>query len=468
MAITWQERGIEAEAFSPNSPTQASGPLRAQIAILRAMNFTRSTRSSGPRRKRTRDVPADDDAAQAIATALRALIDAGARKRQSSGRDRANTMLAGAPASDLEQMLLAWVLVTGLGDLGRIDEIEPRQTAGYAVADRSPEVSHLRHPLAFLQSYGYRLAGALTQSDAVIARIWRDTLDVPFEESWHSVLVGMSAMSRGALDDARRSLREAVAYLGTGDSGRMMKTFARSWLTTVAAMVGRASDARREFDAIEWWAREPDACMVDSEKSIAEAWTCAAEGAVLQAISITRDAAQENASSADPPGKSCPADGDPVRRPHDCLEAGRVGRPSPRPPCTRGCGPRRSARRGKRGRTASTRPTNTRRSATASPPPTPPRKPSSHTKARGLRGAALSASATARRLAAECQGAQTPAIGPPPRRNRSRPVSAKSSRLLQKDYRTRRSPTGSPCRSAPSKDTSSAPPNASEPTAANS
>ena len=53
-------------------------------------------------------------------------------------------------------------------------------------------------------------------------------------------------------------------------------------------------------------------------------------------------------------------------------------------------------------------------------------------------------------------------------RNRSPPVSARSYRLPHKDYRTRRSPTGSPCRSAPSKDTSSAPPNASEPTAANS
>ncbi len=291
MAITWQERGTEAESILAELAEQASGPARAQIAILRAFNFAVVLGQLSSAESELAVLPADDPFARSIDTALRALIDV-ERGHSRAAVEAAYTAHASSTAGDdIAQILLAWVLVGGLADLGRIDELEPAANRGYAIAERSPGVSHLRHPVAFLHAYGYRLAGALAQSDAVIARIRHDTRDVPFEESWHSVRVGMSAMSRGALEDARRSLREAVAYLGTGDSGRMMKCFGRSWLTTVDAMCGRATDARREFDDLEWWAEDPDACMVDAEKSITEAWVLAAEGAVSQAISIVRDAA---------------------------------------------------------------------------------------------------------------------------------------------------------------------------------
>jgi DNA-binding NarL/FixJ family response regulator len=56
-------------------------------------------------------------------------------------------------------------------------------------------------------------------------------------------------------------------------------------------MAGLAPDARREFEAIQWWAQDPAACMFDPYRSLAEAWVCAAEGAVSQAISIIRAAA---------------------------------------------------------------------------------------------------------------------------------------------------------------------------------
>lgn len=292
MAITWQERGIEAENILADLANQTDGTLRNQIAVIRARNFAVVLGQVASAKRELEVLPADDQTLQPIATALTALIEL-VRGRSKTAVKIALAAVPHSPVGDIARILLAWALVTGLGDLGRIDEIDAAAKGGYAGAERSPQASHLRNRLAFQETHGYRLGGALAQSDAVIARIRRDTLDVPFEESWHSAMAGLSAMFRGGLDDARRSLRDALANLGPGDSGRMLKSFGQSWLTTVIAMAGHATDARRELEAIKWWADDPEACMFDPYRSLAEAWVCAAEGAISQAISITREAADK-------------------------------------------------------------------------------------------------------------------------------------------------------------------------------
>jgi DNA-binding NarL/FixJ family response regulator len=409
MAITWQERGADAETVLAELAGQTSGPLRAQIAILRAINFAVVLGQVARAESEIELLTAADEPPQAIETALRALIDT-VRGNAKASVPAAATALVANIDDELAQMLLAWALVAGLADLGRIDELEKAVNRGIAVADRSPAVSHLRYPLAFLQSFGYRLAGALTQSEAVSARVRQDTRDVPFEESWHSLLVGMSAMSRGALDEAQRSLREAVAYLGTGDSGHMMKCFGRSWLTLVTAMTGRAADARQEFDAIEWWAQDSDACMVDGEKYIAEAWVCVAEGAVSQAISITRDAAARESERGRPAWEvvllqTATQFGDHTTAARLAELTGLVQ--GPRAPAAAAHAAALAAGSGHALVDASRQyEAFGDRIAAAD---AAAQAVVAYQNA-GLRGAASSASATAQRLAAECQGAQTPAL----------------------------------------------------------
>jgi DNA-binding CsgD family transcriptional regulator len=297
MAITWQERGTDAEAVLAELAAETRGPTRTPIAILRAMNFALSLRDTAKaERELDEAIPADDEAAQAIANALRALIDL--VRGHSRAVDRASTILANTPANDIAQMLSIWVLVTGLGDLGRIDEIESAANAGYRLAEASAEASHLRLPLAAVQGIAYRLGGALTSLDALIARIRIDTIDVPFQQAWHSFFTGLSAMSRGDLAAAQRFLHETLAHLESG-GGPMTKTFARSWLAAVTGMSGRAVEARREFAAIEWSAQD-EAGVWDIERFIAEAWTCAAESATSQAISILRDAAAKESERGRP------------------------------------------------------------------------------------------------------------------------------------------------------------------------
>lgn len=123
------------------------------------------------------------------------------------------------------------------------------------------------------------------------ARVRHDTIDVPSQQGWLSLFTGLSAMSRGELSAAQRSLREAIAHWEGRGGGRMTRTFARSWLAAVNGMAGRAEDARREVAAIERSPRDAEAGAWDLDRVIAEAWTCAAEGATSQAISMVRDAA---------------------------------------------------------------------------------------------------------------------------------------------------------------------------------
>jgi DNA-binding CsgD family transcriptional regulator len=292
MAITLQERGTEAEAILAELADQMSGAARAQIAIIRAINFAVNLgQLTSAESELIEALPADDEAAGAIANSFTTFIDL-VRGHTVAAVDRASVLLGDPPADAFAHMLLIWTLVSGLGDLGRIDEIESAASRGYRLAEQCADVSHLRFALAFFHANAYRLAGALTESDATTARIRRDTLDVPYEESFHLFLAGMSAMGRGSLAEGQRLYQESLAFVATTGGGRMIKSFAGCWLATVSGMAGRSADARRDFTAIQLSSHDPDAHVwEDSEKLLAQAWVCAAENAVSQAILMARDAA---------------------------------------------------------------------------------------------------------------------------------------------------------------------------------
>jgi DNA-binding CsgD family transcriptional regulator len=409
MAITWQERGTDAEAVLAELADETDGPIRAQIAVIRAMNFSMSLGDAASAESELDEaIPADDEAAQAIADALRAMIDL--VRGHSKAIDRASTILAGTPANDITHMLSIWVLVSGLGDLGRIDEIESAANVGYRLAETSAEASHLRLPLAAVQGIAYRLAGDLTSLDAMIARIRRDTIDVPFQQAWHSFFSGLSAMSRGDLATSQRSLQEAIAHLESGGGGRMTKSFARSWLAAVTGIAGRAVDARREFSAIPWSAQDAGAGVWDLERFIAEAWTCAAEGATSQAISILRETAAKECERGRPAWEvvllqTATQFGDHTTAAR-LAELARIV-DGPRAPVAAAHAAALASGNGDALADASRRYQAFGDRIAAADAAAHAVK--AYQRA-GLRGAAMSASTTAKRLAAECRGAETPAL----------------------------------------------------------
>jgi hypothetical protein len=219
MALVQQERGTETKAILAELADQTTGPLRTVIAILRAITLAVIFGQTANAEKVVDEMlPADDEDAQATATVLRAMIDV-ARGNARAALERASAFLAAPPANDIAHPLSIIVLLGTLGALGRVDEIESLANRGYRLAHESVDLSHVQFQVAFLQASAYRLAGALAQADATIARIRRDTVDVPYEQSWRAFLAGMSAMSQGGLQDGRRLLQETLAYLSTGDMG---------------------------------------------------------------------------------------------------------------------------------------------------------------------------------------------------------------------------------------------------------
>ena len=89
MALTWQERGEDAETVLAELADQVSGPMRGQVALLRALNFAGILgQTASAERELAHAEPAVDDAAQALVSALRALIEV-ARGHAEAAVDRA-------------------------------------------------------------------------------------------------------------------------------------------------------------------------------------------------------------------------------------------------------------------------------------------------------------------------------------------------------------------------------------------
>jgi len=291
VAMIWLERETEAETVLAELADHAAGPLRAHIAIPRVLNLAMILGQPANAEKVLDEAQlGDDEESRVIADALRVAIDT-ARGHARAAVDRASDLVAHPPANPVAHMLAILAMVDGLGGLGRIDDIEAVASSGYRLAEQSAEVSQARFPLAIMHANAYSLCGDLDRSDATIARIRRDTVDVPFEHSWNTFLDGRAALSRGALTKAPRISREMLALLDTGGGRQLAAAFGRSFLATAMGMAGQSAEARREFTAIPRSNRDPDANQWASVWSIAEAWVCAAEGACSQATSIARDAA---------------------------------------------------------------------------------------------------------------------------------------------------------------------------------
>jgi DNA-binding NarL/FixJ family response regulator len=151
--------------------------------------------------------------------------------------------------------------------------------------------------------------------------------------------------------------------------------------------------------------------MFDPYRSLAKAWVCAAEGAVSQAISIMRDAAKKETRLGRPAWEvvllqTATQFGDHTTAARLAELIGQVQ--GPRAPTAAAHAAALAAGRGE-GLVEASRRYRAFGDLLAAAADAAAQAVTVYQKA-GLRGAAMTASATVERLAAECQGAQTPAL----------------------------------------------------------
>ena len=366
-------------------------------------------------------------------------------------------------------MLSIWVLVSGLGDLGRIDEIESAADAGYQLAETSAEASHLRLPLAVVLRHRVPTRGC-----ADVAGRHDHAYSARHDRC--SVSAGVAQpLRRPVGDESRRSpCRATFAARNDRTSGKRRRRADDEDLRAIVAG-GRDRHGRQSGRR---------STRVRGHRVVAPRRRSVARG-------TSSDSSPRHGRAPPKARRRRRSRSSVTRRPRS-LERGRPAWEVVLLQTATQFGDHTTAARlaeledqvqGPRAPAAAAHATalaagsgDALVDASRQYEAFGDRIAAADAAAQavvayqtaGSRGAAMSAFATAQRLAAECHGAQTPALRAATTPQPSPPGSAKSSRSPHKGYRIRRSPTGSRCRSARSKGTCSAPPNASEPTAANS
>ena len=186
------------------------------------------------------------------------------------------------------RMFCAWGTAAALGDLGRLDQLGDMAATEYAYAEAHPETSHLRFGLGVNHIDGLRLAGDLAEMNVHATRLHHQSQDHPASLTIVNLLLGMADVSRGDLVAAQRRFRESLAAYEYVSS---VTEYSGHWLAIVHAMEGDHHAARHSLE--ETPKRVFDTSLVwDPMTPIAQAWINAAAGQVSSAVDTLTKAAR--------------------------------------------------------------------------------------------------------------------------------------------------------------------------------
>lgn len=293
-ALGWQNRGEEAEQVLVDLAGTVTDDMRiAQIAAARCGNLFWPM--GQPERAESVLAAARaaivDEQADVPLLAMQAAFDA-FLCRHDLAIERGRRVLAGPPVPPQAVALCAYALVTSLGVLGRADEIGTVADDAYLASSTSFDAAELGYGVADLQISSLRLAGYIPQAtdvgDALLARYRQ----APGKERFLGVaLHGYAALAAGHLDTAVRDLSEAHAGFGDSESsGVHMNCLLR--LTQALAMTGDAPAARAALADLDA-ARHPAFPFLEPKIILTRAWVAAAEGVTSEAIGLAWAAAAE-------------------------------------------------------------------------------------------------------------------------------------------------------------------------------
>ena len=289
-ALSWLSQGDEAEmVLSGIATDRLSDDDRARLAFLRASNMLWVL--ADPARAKA----LIDDASRATSPQARSYVDAfltvywfAMDQPDLATKASQDLALADLPAVAATEM--AWALAVIAADAGRTADAVAIAEAGYAGATQSLDAPQMRFNIADAHVSALLLAGRIRDAIDVAERVRQQAGDLPgAAHLLGAAVAGRVALGAGRLDAACSLLEQAAVAFS--DSGHSLGWGYRYHLprVTTLAMRGSLGDVA-QLPALGEIARPFRS--LSFERSLALAWLAAAEGAVGEAISILRSAAE--------------------------------------------------------------------------------------------------------------------------------------------------------------------------------
>ncbi len=407
----------------------------------------------------------------AVVTAARAMncYNLAAVGRPGDALAEAQSILQ-TPVNGFAQGNLLGGQVVALGDLGRLAEVEELAEATYRLAQHTVDAAFIGISVAEFHVRALVMAGAIPEAANVAERAAEQCADVPGGiGAMARGIAGLAQLGAGELGAARDSFDAMARMLRAGSAGGKLRgRFAIAHLEVMARL--------DDLDAAQAIAGElrpplhPELTMLEPDRLVAMAWFDAARGAVSTARAGAMRAAQIACSRKQYAHEVIAlqaathfGDTDTATRLFELCEIVE----GPRVGVATAFACALAAADGTALRNASDGFEDMGDLLAAA-------DAAAHAavvlRAAGLRGTAITAATRAQRLAETCGGVVSPALRearqPLPLTAREREIIHLVARGMS--CRTGESPTSCACRSAPSKDTSTAPPSGPEPTAARS
>ncbi|MDT5204699.1 MAG: hypothetical protein QOD34_1335 [Mycobacterium sp.] len=289
-ALSWLSRGEEADAvLAEVSAGALTDEEQARLAFLRASNALWALGDPA----RAKEII--DDASRTTPPQARSYINAFltvywfAMDRPDAAR-RASETLSLEHLPPVVGAEIAWVLAVIAADAGRTSEAVATAEAGYAAATRSFDAPHMRFNIADAHVGALLLAGRVADALEVANRVRRQAADLPgAAQLLGSAVAGRAALGAGRLDTAGVTLHEAAEGLAASHAIGWGYRYHIPSMTALA-MRGPTGDAAASLAALD---KQRLFRSLDYERDLARAWLVAGQGAVTEAITIARLAAEK-------------------------------------------------------------------------------------------------------------------------------------------------------------------------------
>lgn len=293
-ALTWLGRGEEGDAaFAGIDTSGLSGARRARVAMLRAGNLLWSLQDPSGAKKFI------DDASKTIPPDSRSCIDAFLAVYW-AGQAKPEEVMEAWRTFELDELPaivrseIPWAVGYAAAVSGRTAEAAAIAEIGYAITSQFLDTAHSRLAICDAHVTALALSGQIEAADntAAGAREWAADLHGGVELVSRGV-AALAALSAGRLEAVcELALPVWQALSAPGISGGFFPFGYRYQIprTIALAMRGLTDDALAAFATLDS-KRFPAWRWADWERNLAEGWVLAAEGAVSQAVTTVRAAA---------------------------------------------------------------------------------------------------------------------------------------------------------------------------------